>query len=294
MEGFMKYLKQVLFTILSILSIQTQTKPKPWIVREVEKLESDRYPLNETKKITLTMPNCEENIWAYVEYNNTSQRLIFSKEHSRQSLELISEYDKNSESVHNSPKFRVSFVPETDAKTYLNYLKNTDTEKPVDNGVVLVSQIKTDMQKQREESIKYEEMLKKFNNARKEILILDFNLLKDGQVVTIPAYQSDEQIKQAEIKKAQMNTHHIESDIHSIKINKLEQEKNHEINLHGINLKMIHPEEKHIDTGIHLTEKNTDTGIHLANIENHTEEMVHPDAQPTDLTEEEHAINKEA
>ena len=272
----MKYSKKVLFTLLSILSIQTQTKPKSWMNREIEKLESDRYPLDETKEITLTMPSCEENIWVYVEYGNTSQRLIFSKEHSRQTLELIHPEDTNSAAVNNSPKFRVSFVPETDAKTYLNYLKNTDTEKSVDDGVVLVSQIKIDAQSQREQDIKYGEMSTNFNNARKHILILEFNNLKDGQMVTIPAYQSDEQIKQAEIKKSQMNAHHIESDMHSIKMNQSEQ------NIHGINLKMIHPEE------------HTDIRINLIKPEDHAAEKVDQGAQPTDLTEEAHSMNKEA
>ncbi|MCX5923702.1 MAG: hypothetical protein NTU89_04020 [Candidatus Dependentiae bacterium] len=273
----MKYSKKVLFTLLSILSIQTQTKPKIWMNQEIEKLESDRYPLDETKEITLTMPSCEENIWVYVEYGNTSQRLIFSKENSKQNLELIKPNDAHAQFPNQNPQFRVSFVPETDAQTYLNFLKNRETTKETEDGVILVSQIKTDEHNQAARYREYTDKLKEFNNVRKQILRLDFNNLKDGQMVTIPAYQSDEQIKQAEIKKSQMNAHHIESDMHSIKMNQSEQ------NIHGINLKMIHPEEKH-----------TDTGIHLIKPEDHAAEKVDQGTQPTDLTEEAHSMNKEA
>lgn len=254
----MKHSKQLLFTILSIISIQAQTKPNTWMNTEIEKLESNRYPLNEIKQITLTMPSCEENIWVYIENGNTSQRLIFSKENPTQTLELI----KPTNDQFDNPKFRVSFVPEADAQAYLNFLKNRETEKEVNNGVVLVSQIKIDGESRAKNTQEYNKMRDNFNNARKQILILEFNNLKDGQVVTIPAYQSDEQVKQSEIQKAQINTHAIESDMHSIKMNKQED--------HGINLKMIHPE--HIQGIVHpemMHPKNPEsiepeTGIHLS------------------------------
>ena len=193
MEAIMKHTKQLFFTILSILSIQVQAEWNDWKTRKLDQLENDQYPLDFTKTITFTMPNPEENIWVYVErYNsdlktNVSQRMLLSKEISKQTLTLVKP------SSIDQQIFQVSYIPQTHAEIYLNYLK----EKAPKDGVVFISNQKNDPKKQHEMREKDNLMENNFHKAKREIITLDYRYIQDGQLVTIPPYEREEQPKPA-------------------------------------------------------------------------------------------------
>ena len=203
----MKYSKQLFFSALSIFSIQTKfiqgsqkyIDPKystniPWTTRQIDMLEkqidmleNDQYPHDLLKKITFTMPSCEENILVYIEQNGVSQRIRFSKENLKQTLVLVKPDTKE------NSLFRVSFIPESQVKIYLDYLKFKENEEAAPkDGVTYFSQLQEQNKKHNEALQKDSLMRSNFNKAKQQVINLEFNYLTDGQVITIPAYQNKE------------------------------------------------------------------------------------------------------